>query len=130
MPIGRLLVVDDDWAFIENLRLAVDPLVDVHIVSGEDEALAAVRDWEPDVVVLDLLLPDGDGFALLDLLTCPTRADRPVVLCITDGYGADTRLLPLTDWPVGTLVRSASPASFRSAVLQAVAAAQGPVAAH
>ncbi len=63
--VGRVLVVEDD----ENLRLAlVDNLEDAGFVveAAADVATAQAR-WEataPDVVVLDIMLPDGDGYAL------------------------------------------------------------------
>lgn len=122
MTTARVLVVDDDWDFIRRIQEAVDPVVDLRIATCEAEALAAVSAWAPQVIVLDLLLYDADGFALLERLTRPATGQSPVVLCATDGFGAGTRLTPTPDWPVGTLLRSATPTEMRLAVLSATAA--------
>ncbi len=60
----RVLVVDDHLAFAECLALAIDARPDlecsVTAVSISDGLLAAERSG-PDVVLLDVMLPDGDG---------------------------------------------------------------------
>lgn len=59
-----LLIVDDHAIFREGLRALLDMEEDF-VVIGEasrgDEAVAMVADGPPDVVLLDLHLPDGNG---------------------------------------------------------------------
>jgi two-component system OmpR family response regulator len=60
---ARVLVVDDE----ENIRYLLDVALrhldfDVQTVATGRDALAAVADDEPDVVILDVMLPDLDGF--------------------------------------------------------------------
>lgn len=64
MPLAdRVLVVDDEPALVElvafNLRKAG---FDVNTAADGDAALAAARSWNPQVVVLDVMLPGLDGF--------------------------------------------------------------------
>lgn len=59
---GRVLIVDDDTALSEMLGIVLrgegfEPAV----VSDGDRALAAFRDFKPDLVLLDLMLPGRDG---------------------------------------------------------------------
>ena len=59
---GRVLVVDDDKALAEMLEIVLrnegyDPAV---VIRG-DEVLAAFREFKPDLVLLDLMLPGKDG---------------------------------------------------------------------
>lgn len=60
----KLIVVDDHAIFREGLRALLD-MEDDFTVIGEasrgDEAIAMVRDEPPDVILLDLHLPDGSG---------------------------------------------------------------------
>ena len=63
MPGERLLLVDDE----DNLRSMLEAALrhlgfEVFPVANGRDALAAVDDVKPDVVVLDVMLPDLDGF--------------------------------------------------------------------
>jgi len=66
-PVGRVLVVDDHPMVREGLRSMLDG-EGVEIVgeaASGAEALARARELQPDVVLLDLELPDQDGLAVL-----------------------------------------------------------------
>ena len=59
---GRVLVVDDDAALAEMLTLVLqNEGFHSRIVPRGDEALSAFRDYKPDLVLLDLMLPGKDG---------------------------------------------------------------------
>jgi two-component system OmpR family response regulator len=79
---GRLLVVDDE----ENIRALLSATLrltgyDVRVVAGGHEALLAAAEFEPDLVVLDVMLPDLDGFEVAQRLRA---AGHPVpVLFLT-----------------------------------------------
>jgi DNA-binding response OmpR family regulator len=63
----RVLLVEDDPEVVEILTLYFGlrwPEADVMISSGAELALAAFRESSPDIVLLDIVLPDGDGFQL------------------------------------------------------------------
>lgn len=58
----RVLVVDDDEALAEMLALVLhNEGFASRVVNRGDEALGAFRDYQPDVVLLDLMLPGIDG---------------------------------------------------------------------
>jgi CheY-like chemotaxis protein len=83
---GQVLVVDDEPAIGELARevLAGDGH-QTTVVQDGDEALALLRDptGHFDVILLDLMMPGTDGFAVLDALI-DEQPDLPVVL--TSGY--------------------------------------------
>ena len=59
---GRVLVVDDDAALAEMLTIVLRTEgFDSRVCSSGDRALAAFRDFRPEVVLLDLMLPGKDG---------------------------------------------------------------------
>ena len=60
----KLLIVDDHAIFREGLRTLLDLEEDFQVIgeaSRGDEAIALVAEEPPDVVLLDLHLPDGSG---------------------------------------------------------------------
>lgn len=78
----RVLVVDDDpdmAAFLERLLLAGGLAVET-VVDGAS-ALASVRGDAPDLILLDVMLPDMSGFEICERLKAdPATALVPIVL--------------------------------------------------
>ncbi len=59
---GRVLVVDDDASLAEMLTIVLrQEGFDARSVVRGDRAMEAFRDYRPDVVLLDLMLPGKDG---------------------------------------------------------------------
>ncbi len=59
---GRVLVVDDDAALAEMLTIVLrNEGFDPRVCPTGDQALSDFRDFRPDVVLLDLMLPGKDG---------------------------------------------------------------------
>ena len=86
----RVLIVDDHQPFRAVARELLESAG--YVVAGEAgdaaEALAAVVAEAPDVVLLDVQLPGGDGFAVATALAA---GDGPAVVLISsreaDDYG-------------------------------------------
>ncbi|MEO7778116.1 MAG: response regulator, partial [Fibrobacteria bacterium] len=78
----RLLVVEDDETQRNAiLELIVDPDVEVMAVGTGAEALALLRSREFDCMVMDLGLPDMDGFAMINEIRKDlTLRDVPIVV--------------------------------------------------
>jgi PleD family two-component response regulator len=78
---GRILVVEDDYDIANMLRIffAGQGYV-VDSVGRGDDALAACRSKLPDLVVLDIMLPDMDGYAVCrELRTHSRTAHIPII---------------------------------------------------
>ncbi|MGA9748750.1 MAG: MtrAB system response regulator MtrA [Nocardioides sp.] len=59
---GRVLVVDDDAALAEMLTIVLrQEGFDSRMCTRGDQALEQFRDYKPDVVLLDVMLPGKDG---------------------------------------------------------------------
>lgn len=80
----RVLLVDDHEVVRRGLRDLLDTEPDVEIVAeagGVGEALARAQATAPDVAVIDMRLPDGDGLELCRKLRA--LADAPYCLVLT-----------------------------------------------
>lgn len=65
----RILVVDDEQMLTDLLSMAMRMEGwEVRAAASGFEALQAVRDFEPDALVLDVMMPDLDGMAVLQRL--------------------------------------------------------------
>jgi DNA-binding response OmpR family regulator len=87
----RILLVEDDRSLAAGLQAALsrEGFAVNHVASGS-QALAAVRAELPDMVVLDLGLPDMDGLQVLTALREISRS-LPVLL-LTARDGADDKV--------------------------------------
>jgi DNA-binding response OmpR family regulator len=80
----RVVVVDDERHIRELLEIGLgDEGFSVRSAADGQAGLALVRDWHPDVIVLDVMLPKIDGIALLPLLRQLTEA--PIVMLSAKG---------------------------------------------
>jgi signal transduction histidine kinase/CheY-like chemotaxis protein len=82
-PVRRALVVDDDpdaARLLARMIRSVAPRCGARTVFSGTDALRAVEEQRPDVVFADLVMPDVDGYTLIEALRNDSRfADLPVV---------------------------------------------------
>src|SRR5436305_119512 len=64
----KVLIVDDHPIVRQGLRLMIDEEPDLKVcgeAQSEREARVAIRDLEPDIVIVDISLTQGDGLELV-----------------------------------------------------------------
>jgi two-component system OmpR family response regulator len=75
----RVLVVDDEPSIVDVISMALRHHgYDVAAVQTGAAALAEVRDWRPHAIVLDVMLPDMEGFEVARRLSAQ-RANVPIL---------------------------------------------------
>lgn len=113
----RLVIADDHPLIVEGLRqlLSADPGLTVVAVSANGrEALAAVREHQPDIVILDLQMAGMTGWEVLEELKREKVATRTIVLTATL---SDDRVLELVQaGAAGVLLKETA----SSAILQCI----------
>lgn len=75
-PVIRVLIVDDHELIRESLNLVLKDETGIEVVASVGtgaEALGAARAEQPDVILMDYALPDGDGAAV----TRTIKSERP-----------------------------------------------------
>jgi uncharacterized protein len=78
----RILVVDDDFSLRVLLEAILKRLGAITLLASDGaEAIAQLRE-QPDLVVLDLMMPKADGYAVIEHLRAyaPTLLDRTIVI--------------------------------------------------
>ncbi len=82
---ARLLVVDDEPNIVELLSAALRYAgFEVATATSGNEALQVAERWKPDLLVLDVMLPDLDGFSVVRQLRGRRRAVPVVFLTAKD----------------------------------------------
>jgi DNA-binding NarL/FixJ family response regulator len=87
-PPIRVALVDDHYLVLEGLRLVLasgSPIEVVGDASTRAEAFDLVANTHPDVLLLDLTFPDGDGLPLLQALHARHPELRIIVLTVLSG---------------------------------------------
>ena len=85
--IMQILVVDDHAILRSGLRLLIDAQPTLNVVgeagSGAD-AVAQARTLQPDLILLDLSMPDGDGLSIIGTLRAVAPHARILILTMHD----------------------------------------------
>jgi len=84
----KVLVVDDEAEVGELLSYGLSVAgFDVQIASSGTSALSIAKRFDPDAILLDVMLPDTDGFTLLPQLQALTKS--PVIFLTACSRNAD-----------------------------------------
>jgi signal transduction histidine kinase/CheY-like chemotaxis protein len=90
---ARILIVDDDREFVQLVKrmlAASGQSFQVRHAYNGARGLAALREERPDVLLLDLMMPEMDGFEVLATMReDPELASLPVVLLTATTYSED-----------------------------------------
>ncbi len=85
---GRILVVDDDASLAEMLTIVLrQEGFDSRMVTRGDQALGVFRDYRPDLVLLDLMLPGRDGIDVCKEIRAESGV--PIVMLTAKGDTVD-----------------------------------------
>ncbi|HUB87381.1 MAG TPA: response regulator, partial [Verrucomicrobiae bacterium] len=77
----KILIVDDESDFIELMKFRLGDLGYEFLVASDGvQALTQARQFKPDLILLDILLPDLDGISVCDILRrSPATKKIPVI---------------------------------------------------
>jgi two-component system response regulator DevR len=126
----RVFLVDDHEVVRRGVRNILDAEADIDVVGEAGtavSALARVAALRPDVAILDVRLPDGDGVAVCREI----RSTLPGTACLMlTSYGDDEALLGAIMAGAAGYVQKQAPAPELVTAIRAVAAGQSTLDAH
>lgn len=83
----KILIVEDDQFILNSFRVKLQKAgFEVQIATNGQEALKVLSQFIPDLIILDLVLPVKDGFAVLEELKSNEQY-RPIPVLITSSLG-------------------------------------------
>src|SRR5262249_32830033 len=85
----KILLIEDDLLSSEALRFAIEQEgSEFRVARKASEALDAIRNWTPDLIISDIGLPDEDGCSLIrKIRLLPALMHAPAVALT--GYGKE-----------------------------------------
>lgn len=91
MTRGQVLAIDDDYDCLVMVQHMLRQMgFAVSAARSGQEALAIVGSVQPDVILLDLLMPEMDGYTVLEKLkNNPATRSIPVVIVSARGHDDD-----------------------------------------
>lgn len=116
MTKATILIVDDEISNIEIMNAVLEDDYDVCFATSGQEALEVARAAQPDLVLLDVLMPGIDGFEVCRQLKADALlADIPVIF--TTGLGdAEDEMRGLSLGAIDYVTKPIQPATLRARV--------------
>lgn len=94
---AKILIVDDEVMNIEILNAALEGDYDISFATNGADAIGLAKAMKPDLILLDVVMPDMDGYEVCSRLTQdPATADIPIIFATGLGdQAAEVRGLTL-----------------------------------
>ena len=85
-PKKKIFIIDDDSFLLDMYTLKfMDSNFDVNTASGPEMALEKLRQgYEPDVILLDIMMPVMDGFEMLEKIKEEKMAEKAVKIILSN----------------------------------------------
>ena len=97
-PSRRVLLVDDDDSVRRPVcQVLTDEGYEVREATNGREAMAVLGEWEPDVILLDLVMPEMDGWSFLAEQQAHEAFARIPVVVMSGRYNLRGQELPAAD---------------------------------
>lgn len=92
-----ILIVDDEGDFIELVKFRLSALGCEFLVANDGvQALSQARQFKPDLILLDILLPDLDGISVCEILKRqPATKKIPIIFMSALSAGVTRRTVAL-----------------------------------
>src|SRR3954464_2129170 len=84
---SKILIIEDDPVLQEIYKDKFESEgFEVHVTSYGGEGMTLLKQIKPDVVLLDLILPDTTGFSVLDVVNKDSEINTIPILVMTNIY--------------------------------------------
>lgn len=115
----RVILADDHTLIRQGLRSLLDAEPDIEVVAEAEtgtDAIAAARKHVPDVVVMDIRMPGGDGLWATEQITADPTLEKVKVLVLTTFEHDDYTFRALKGGASGFLGKGSDIAGFPAAI--------------
>jgi CheY-like chemotaxis protein len=127
--LNRVLLVDDDRNIrrIAQIALAEVGHFQVSLASSGQEALNLAQQEQPDLVLLDVMMPEMDGFAVLIKLQKDPKTSAIPVIFMTASVTADEQQQYRTLGVRGVIAKPFDPMTLAEQIKQILSESEGSI---
>ena len=87
----KVAIIEDDLAIVQMYKAKFERTgYDVAIASDGEQGLALIADFHPDIILLDLMMPNVTGFEVLTKLRKEPHGDKYKVIVLTNMGDSET----------------------------------------
>jgi two-component system alkaline phosphatase synthesis response regulator PhoP len=128
---NRILVVEDNPELLELLLMILKE-AGYHVATAADgvEALKQARSFSPHLVLLDLVLPELDGFAVCQMLRCHASTAQTPIIVMTGLNNDFSRFAGLEAGATEYVTKPVTPGHLVSRIQQRLQSSASPVKSH
>ena len=112
---GKILIVDDDAAMRRLFDALLSPRHNVRVADSGEQAIELAESWQPDLVLLDIVMPGLSGYETLQQIkSLPSRAPQVIMVSGKSAVAEQARAFECgaDDY----LIKPIDPAELRSRV--------------
>ena len=113
----KILIVDDDVKIRKLVRLTLqDEGYEIHEAENGEEGLSKAREIKPDLIVLDLMMPDKWGYTVCEELKSDPDTKDIIVLILTARESEPSKKLGEMKGGDGFMVKPFAPSELNDEV--------------
>lgn len=111
----KVLLIEDEEALVKSLQMALEDKYKVLVASNGKEGFAKAKDEQPDLIILDVMLPDTNGLDVLKQIQEDEKTDRIDVIVATNLGDQETiskilaaggrEYIVKSDWKIDDIVK-------------------------
>lgn len=82
----NVAIADDNQRTVEMMTELLEQESDIEVIASADdgeEALRIIKEKQPDVVLLDIIMPKLDGIGVLERLQTEDLSKRPIIIMVS-----------------------------------------------
>jgi two-component system alkaline phosphatase synthesis response regulator PhoP len=90
----KILIIDDDFDLVESLQISLGQKNYECLTAHEGKhGLQLAREWKPDLIILDIMLPGMDGYEVCRALKFDVRFKQTPIIMLTAKARTEDRFM-------------------------------------
>lgn len=112
----KVLIVEDEELIRKFFIEILEYKYEVHVADNGDEGLKIAREIVPEMILLDIMMPQKDGFEVCTLLRKDKKFDKSIIIMVTGLSDRDTKMKALKMGADDIIAKPFNPIDVRTKV--------------